>query len=99
MAFLADSKSHDAVIREREIRYTDAFPLLQISVFDGWQEIWNEWQALRFAYQIADGMVSVCFGFVHFNSQAYISHCGFVHRDLAARNVLVKNDIAKVLFQ
>ena len=31
------------------------------------------------------------------NSQAYLSHRGFVHRDLAARNVLVKEDVAKVI--
>ena len=69
---------------------------LQTGESDVWQRIWNERQALKFAHQVADGMVSACFCFVHFNSQAYLSHRGFVHRDLAARNVLVKNDVAKV---
>ena len=62
-----------------------------------WHKIWNERQALKFAHQVADGMVSVCFVSVYFNSQAYLSRRGFVHRDLAARNVLVKEDIAKVI--
>ena len=69
---------------------------LQTNKSDAWYTIWNERQALKFAHQVADGMVRLCFSFVHFNSQVYLSHRGFVHRDLAARNVLVKNDVAKV---
>ena len=79
------------------LHYTNAFLSLQPNELGTWHVIWNEWQALKFAHQIADGMVRACLCFVHFNSQVYLSHRGFVHRDLAARNVLVKEDIAKVV--
>ena len=75
----------------------DEFFALQPDKPDAWYAIWNERQALKFAHQVADGMVRAWFCSVDFNSQAYLSHRGFVHRDLAARNVLVKHDVAKVV--
>ena len=83
--------------RKALLHYTDELRSLQTGESNVRQKIWNERHALKFAHQVADGMVSfVCF-FIHNNPQSYLSRHGFVHRDLAARNVLVKEDIAKVI--
>ena len=36
------------------------FSSLQPDESDAWYEIWNEWQELKFAHQVGDGMVSAC---------------------------------------